>query len=377
MSNVTIFYDSTKAQSILAMNVARLKYDNADNTLTIKDTAGLNESSILFTIDTITNGTQHEICVCALTAATHAEGKLTYDQVAYLDAKLVTANKGTVIRTNTCQANVTTTEIILDSGASAVNDFYNFTRFTQEYYIKTDGITTVYRYIKDYVGATKTCTVNDTSMAITTTETFTVYSHDHVYLIGDASSNEEASRYAWRTLFDSNNIPLILKVMGGYGSGFANCPKTVDTASSVAAGTLTHTGQFTDGAYNGGGYYVALLSGGGTYTTGQAEEISSNTTGVLTLKKNWTVTPSGTPTYAIYLGGTVLYDKYLNLAIPTYLWDDTANNFAIFKAMFDRYGDIASQGNDAAQTYQDKATMDDYAAKGKVIYDAQSAGVVS
>jgi len=373
MANCALFYDSSKVQSILSMNVARLKFDISGNDVEIIDTVGSNEAAVLVLIDTLTDDTMHEIAVCTITEASYTEtGRMTYDQVAYLDSKLVTANKGTSVRANTCQANSTVTEIVLDSGASASNDYYN------GMYIKTDGTTDVYRYISDYVGATKICTVVTTSTAITTTETFIVYTNDHIYTIGDASSTQNACRVAWTTLFDSDNIPLLIGIMGGYGSGFKNCPLTVLTANSVAAGSLTDTSAFTAEAYDNGGYYCAILSAsGGNYMVGEAVEIASNTVSVLTLKENWTVTPSGTVTYAIYFGTSVLYDKYLEYAIPTYLWDDSAANFAIFKSMLDRYGDIEKQGLTSAQTYQDVATIDDYAAKGKAIMDAVSAGVVS
>jgi hypothetical protein len=245
-------------------------------------------------------------------------------------------------------------------------------------YIKTAGTTAVYRYISDYTGGDTTCTVGDTSTAVTTSETFIVYTNDHIYILGDASSNENACRVAWRTLFGSDNIPLLVKIMGGYGTAFKNCPKTVATATSVAAGTLTHTSAFTAAAYDGGDYYCAIISAsGGNYMAGQSRLITSNTVSVLTLEKDWDYTPTGTVTYAIYPGAHILYDKYLDLAIPTYLWDNTATNFDIFKSMLDRYGDIASQDLVTAQTYQDLATIDDYAAKGKAILDAKNAGVVS
>lgn len=373
MANCALFYDSSKVQSILSMNVARLKFDISGNDVEIIDTVGSNEAAVLVLIDTLTDDTMHEIAVCTITEASYTEtGRMTYDQVAYLDSKLVTANKGTSVRANTCQANSTVTEIVLDSGASASNDYYN------GMYIKTDGTTDVYRYISDYVGATKICTVVTTSTAVTTTETFIVYTNDHIYTIGDASSTQNACRVAWTTLFDSDNIPLLIGIMGGYGSGFKNCPLTVLTANQVGSGSLTDTSAFTAEAYDNGGYYCAILSAsGGNYMVGEAVEIASNTVSVLTLKENWTVTPSGTVTYAIYFGTSVLYDKYLEYAIPTYLWDDSAANFAIFKSMLDRYGDIEKQGLTSAQTYQDVATIDDYAAKGKAIMDAVSAGVVS
>ena len=376
---IAAFYDSSLTQSILALNIAKLKFKLAGKTFTVKDLNGDNEAAILNHIDEFTVGTLDDIAVCCLTAATHATGKMTWDQVAYLDTKLVTANKGTSIRAGTCQANATVTEIVLDASASAVNDFYNFTRFGQEYYIKTAGVTAIYRYIADYVGATVTATVVSTSTAITTTETFIVYSQEHVWLLGDANSTQNACRIAWTECFGgTDNIPLLVSAMGGYGTGFKNCPRTVLTCDSVAASSITDGAIFTLAQYDGGDYWVALLNNtGGTYTLGQAGKILSNTTTVLTLTEPWTVTPTSTPNYAIYLGGTLLYDVYLNLSIPTYLYADNDVNFGIFKSMLDRYGDIEKQSLDTAQTYQDIATLAEYAALGKAIHDAQSATVVT
>ena len=373
---VTALYDSTLPQSIMSYNEARLKFDLPGDTFTTIDTTGMNESAILVAIDTITDDTQHAICVCSLTAATHATGKLTWDQVAYLDAKMATAYKGTSVRANTCQANATVTEIILDNGASSANDFYNFTRFGQEYYIKTAGVTAIYRYIKDYTGASVDVLVNTTTTPITNTETFIVYSQPNVYLLGDANSTQNACRIAWTTLFGSTNIPLVVQIMGGYGTGFKYCDLTELTCDSIAAGTLTDGTAFTANKYNSGEYVVALRdTGGGTYTQGYIRNIASNTVSVLTLASNWPTTPTGTPTYAIYNERYALYDLYLTYSIPSLLWDSGVNTHNIWKAMLDRYGDTVSLAT--AQTSQDLATLDVYAEKGKAVVEALAAGIVS
>ena len=378
MALARILYDSSLVQSIISMQIAYLKFNTTDYTVTVTDTAGDNAATILNHINEMTDDTMARIAVCCGTAATHSAGKLTYDQAGLLDSKMATAYKGTSVRANTAQTNATTTEIILDSGASSSNDFYNFTRFSQEYYVKTAGVTAVYRYIKDYVGATTTATVNDTSTAITDTETFTVFSHAYVYLLGDVSTSENACRQAWTTLFDSGNIPLLVNIMGGSGSGFKSKPLEELTCDSIAAGTLTDASAFSSGLYDGTNYVVALTdTGGGTYTQGYNRVIASNTANVLTLASNWASTPTGTPTYRIYMAGTVLYDLYLTYVIPSILWDTGVATHNIFKSMLDRYDDISTTGLDTVQTSQDLATLDEYAAKGKAVVEALSAGLVS
>ena len=177
MAERLIIYNSAAAVSspsqLFAANLALMKYPSA----TVKDVAGVTTGDITtYVTTTLVDDTYTDIFICCTTQAAGATGLLSFDQVAALRSKMITASKGTTVRANTCQANVTATEILLDSGASASNDYYN------GMFIETAGTTPVLRYISDYVGSTKACTVNTTTIAVTNTETFIVYTNTNILL---------------------------------------------------------------------------------------------------------------------------------------------------------------------------------------------------
>jgi hypothetical protein len=289
---------STPAQ-LMAANLCISKYPDA----TLKDITGLTTGNVTTYISGLTNDYYTDIFICCATNVTPASNILSFDQVASLRQKMITASKGTTVRANTCQANVTTTEIILDASASAVNDFYD------GMFIVTAGVTAVYRYISNYVGATVTATVADTSTAITSTETFIVYTNTNIYQLGNTSAvtGKTAAYQAWETLWPSTPAPLAVIYLGGYL--FAECS---GTASAAAAGTITLDAT---GASRGlgdrmtlaqmlvadslAGYWVYIYSG--TLGVWQKAQIESNavTTAVCTLVDNWLITPTGTIIYRV------------------------------------------------------------------------------
>jgi hypothetical protein len=61
------------------------------------------------------------------------------------------------MRSANCQAGGSTTTIVLDASANATDDYYN--NMLIEIFVAADGTNKVSRFIDDYVGATKTCTV--------------------------------------------------------------------------------------------------------------------------------------------------------------------------------------------------------------------------
>jgi hypothetical protein len=61
------------------------------------------------------------------------------------------------IRSANCQAGGSTTTIVLDASASATDDYYN--NMLIESFVAADGTNKISRFVDDYVGATKTCTV--------------------------------------------------------------------------------------------------------------------------------------------------------------------------------------------------------------------------
>jgi hypothetical protein len=289
---------STPAQ-LMATNLAYAAHPDA----TLKDVAGITTNNITAYIATLTDDYYTDIYICCATQLAGATGLVSFDQVASLRAKMITANKGTTVRANTCQANVTTTDIILDASASASNDTYN------AMFIVTDGVTDVYRYIQDYTGASKTCLVTDTGTAITSTETFVVYTNTHIFELGniDAATAKTPAYLMWENLWPNTPVPCAVNYLGGYL--FCECS---GTATAVAAGTITldATGatrsvgdamtlaqMVVADAVKDMWVYIYSASTGAW----QSRKITASavTTAVCTLESNWDVTPTGTVVYRV------------------------------------------------------------------------------
>lgn len=137
--------------------------------------------------------------------------------------------------------------------------------------------------------------------------------YDAVINLSAFSSYNACARF-WRNLYAAASTPKVVQLLDG-----ATFPVKVEaTATSAAAGTLTHTGQFTASAFIG--YYVGITSA--TTGAGQVRKIVSNTTGVLTLDRNWGITPTGTIKYAVYqYEGNALKEVTIPLAIYAEMWD--------------------------------------------------------
>jgi len=137
--------------------------------------------------------------------------------------------------------------------------------------------------------------------------------YNAVINLGDFSTVNAAAR-VWRSVYAAGSTPKVVQLLDGQ-----SFPSKVEaTATSVAAGSLTHTGAFTASAWVG--YYVAITSA--TTGAGQIRKITANTTGVLTLDRNWGITPTGTVKYAIYqYVGNALKEVTIPLAIYATMWD--------------------------------------------------------
>lgn len=362
----TIFYNSGLLQSVVSMQIARIKCDVEGYNTTLVNLNGKSEAQILTAIDTVSANTQTAIYVCCTTASTHSTSVMTYDQVAWLDSKMKTASKGTSVLAGTCQSNSTATEIVLSSAASASNDYYNGK------YVKTAGTTAVYRYISDYVGSSKACTVTDTTTAVTTTETFIVFTLNKVYLIGDINTNESASRYAFRTLFPTKQVPAVLNLIGGYTStasyfGFVEATVT-SGGGSHSTTTLADTGHFTADKYNL--KWVGIESG--TLGVGQVRQITDSTADALTVA-TW-VAPTGTVVYQISdTQRFCLANKYLPLSIMTYLYAADNDTKILWRKLIDKYNTL---GRSNYRLEGDLELLDSYCQMGKCIFDADTLSVV-
>lgn len=340
MAERLIIYNSSgTATQLLAANECYYKYGDAD----IEDVNAVTTGDITTALAALTDDYYTDIFICCTTQAAGATGVLSLDQVASLRAKMITASKGTTVRANTCQANAVVTEIILDASASASNDTYNLM------YIATAGTTAVYRHIKDYVGATTTCTVNTTTVAVTSTETFIVWTNTNVYEIGntDATTGKTPAYRAWDTLYpNALEVPLVVQYIGGYkfaqasGTAAAAAAGTITLAATCATGDIETTARHTavDDLY--ADMYVYIYSS--TAGTWQLAEIDSYVaaTQVATLKENWDITPTGTIIYRVVANvERIRADRAIEIYVKT-MWYDITFPIAKeeVKRVFDNYG---------------------------------------
>jgi len=376
MANGLIFYNSSLEQSILSMLSAWYKYEKVlGYSVTTKDTYGVSAADLLTYVETTaTQDSYTRIALCSLTEATGTTaGKIKKDTIAAMRQMLVTASKGTTIISGTAASNAVATEVVFAAGASTEDDTYN-----NKYLEITATATPLIRRgrnITDYVGSTLTATILTTT-AVTTSSTYVVFTHTHVDVIGDADSTKLASKVAWETLFPSTRTPMLLTLMGGSGTGFQTCRNLVKNASAITSKTVTtDTGVFTLNEFTDGDFYIAAETA--TTGAGQIAKITSNTANAIT-HASWDYLPTGTLGYSIWQGKQfVLYNKYLPLAIKTYLYDSAVTaNLALYASLVDRYGDLIANAS-AVNTFQDLAALDELALKGRHIFEAQAKGIVT
>lgn len=355
--------DDATGKCQLAAAVAKKKFPNAEMT----DLAGDNEAAVTAVIAALDDDNYENICVCVEIVDSHADGKMTGTQAITLIPKLLTANQGDEVA-GTAAANAEVTNIKLAAGDTGEDNEYNMCL------IATAGDVDVDRVIWDYVASTKVATVNTTTSAVDGSETYIIYVTDYLHLLAtdNVADSTKGFYYAFSKLYpNAVQTPLLLQLVND-GTIYE---KNTKTATAIAAGTLTDTGEFTAAKYDDGNYWVAIKSA--TTGAGQKRRIASNTANVLTLESNWDYTPTGTIVYQIAdEDHMTLWSLYLPYALATYLNDIAMPNTAsILEQILDKNRDL-----DAGQVYpsiQDIDLLAEYAEKGKAIFDALAWGVVS
>jgi len=369
MASYLAFYDHADEQSLLDLWILREKWGGD---LSVADMAALDEAGITSLIGTLVADTYSKIYICNSVAEAHAAGHMTYDQVVSLDAYLATAAKGTpvALASGVCQANATTTNIILISTASASNDTYN------GYGVTTTGVTAISRYIKDYTGASKVALVVSTGTAITTTETASVFPLTNIHMAAQADSvtGKKSCWQTWTLAFGTAPVPLLVHLMGDYlfhedhgtAQSIADTTHITLTASAGVGGRIPNASRAND-CYNN--QYVYISSS--TLGTGQVRKVSdyNNSTKSATIDAAWNPSPTGTILYGIVSNlNDALKDEYAKLFVKTYFFDITnvtAQND--MSAMLN-----SNDGLVSGQVYtpqQSMETLTAYLVKGKAIFD--------
>ena len=364
MANYLCFWDHTEHDSITAMRIAKHKHGTD---LDLVDTYGLDQAGITSAITGLGDDTYQGVYITVGVAQTHAAGNLTKDDVASLYRVMAVGFKGTVISEgDDCQANATVTEIVLESGESASNDALN------GYYILTTGVTEVFREIKDYVGSTKTVTVNTTTVAVTTTEDYIVYSLDYVYELGNGNSTngKSCAHLTWEGIYPDTQIPWLVHLLtdykhfADYGTASAANGTTITLAASAGAGANKTR---ANDVYNGMMVYIySATTNKGSYGT-ITDYVDS--TKVATIG-GWTGgTPATSIVYRIIANPNMLfYEPYAELFIKTYFSDIlSVTAEQDFADLIDKNRKVNEGTLISAE--QDLELLDEYLIKGKAIWD--------
>lgn len=362
----TIFYNSADAtgESILSKALAQIKYPDA----TILDIAGIDSAAIDVLVAAIVPGSQTKIIITVPIVDVHATGKFTGVQAFGCIVGLTTANQAASSNlTGTCQANATVTDIILAATETSANDALN------NKLIVTAGVTEVTRLITDYTLADDTAVVATTGTAITTTETYTVYMTTHLVLGADYDTVLNGPQVTWNALYPyQKQNPIIIDILANPSTLYE---KNDLTATGVGTAYLEDATEFVAAAYDGGNYYLAITNGS---TAGEVRRILSNTVTKLTLVSDFDVPLTGTPTYQIVKDNSLtLWNKYLPHAIAGWLHLDTVATKEAWRKILDQHSDLTGESSIHRTFFQDLATLEDYLAKGKAVFEGIAAGIVS
>jgi len=364
MASYKCFYDSTEEKGLLGAFALKDKYGSS---ISFTDCQGKNEAQMLATISGLTDDTYTSFFVLVDVDTSHAEADFTYDQIAAMRDKLITASKGTTVTSGTAQANSTKTEIILAAGSSAVNDTYNGN------YIATAGTTAVNRYITDYVGSTVTATVTDTGTAITTTETYVVYTLTNVFLYGATDSDgKSTAQLVWEKIHPDTQLPLVFHYMSkyknfmDYGTAQAADATTITLAATAGDGaTKTRANDVYNDAYV---YIYSATTNKGTWA--KIDDFVSSTAVATLDSDGWNDgTPATSIIYRIVPRESELFlDAYTELFVKTHFNDITdSDQINDFKKLIDKNDRV----NDAAPPKdldQDLDLLTEYLDKGKSIF---------
>lgn len=344
-----IFYDSSSATSLACAYSGILTRDS----YVLNDLAGLDAAGILSAVQAeVANKDDYTEALICIEINTFG-----VDTLAEMDSILA----GTEVIGGDAQANTTATNVIFESTASATNDFYN-AKFVK----LVSGETTLYRYISDYVGSSKTATIATTTTAITTGDTYSVYTLDKVKYCAAGAFTTAAF---WSVLYPNVNVPLILDRLRGAAAYRASVTDagTYTTTTITSSHTANKYAPTTDDHF-----VVGIHATSGTGTVPKIAKISGNTATVISLAES---IGSFTGNLSFYIDRPtyMFHDLYLSYAIPAFLASTTT--IGQWRLLLDACNDLAD--SDCRKTYFDESTYADLIEKGRIIFLAKCAGVVS
>lgn len=367
-----ILLDQSDGQSIAAELLIRYYHGKADADVTVKNCSGVTLGNLTTYIGTLDDNTYSKIHVLIVADESGGTGKISLDQVALLYPKLLTAALPTPAKALlAADTNATATEIVLTGTVSATNDHYNGMIAV----IDVGGTATsyLYRNIKDYVGATKTLTVNTTTTAVTSTDKVAIYD-----LIGNGivlvSAVAVAAYTVFHTLYPDTVLPRVFDEFKEATAEYVLTATADSVATTSGVSTLTDSAAFVLNAYTGGNYYVGIRSS--TLGMGQVRKIISNTANVLTLDAPWDPLPTGTIVYEIAIDRwRCLNNYFLRYAMRfEFAAPYTDVKLAKFIRLFDVKGTMTA---DTRYTFQDLVALEELHDLGETIMVSLGRGITS
>lgn len=305
-TNRLLIYNSATPNSLLAAVVFLNMFPESDLT-TVKDINGVTTGDIATWIGTLDANAYDEIYLGSENGVVPATAKLSKTQVASLWGNLKVTAQGTELETGADADTHTTLTIGLSTLTMTVNAYAG-----------------KWLYINGGTGAGQMALiVSNTATVITVasvfdttpdaTSDFSVIDTDMGMIeVGNTVSSYQAGARMWSKLYPGTP-PLVV-----YRTCDPRFATKLGTATSVANGSLTHTGAFT--GLDLTGYWVYIYSS--TLGKHQKRQIASNTNDVLTLEADWTVNPTGTIVYRVVATEEWCFmDKYIANYIMLYLTD--------------------------------------------------------
>lgn len=414
LRNATVYMlvNLSDPEYIKAGAVVREACDN----LTMVNVAALDDSSdgIYNVVDALSDNTYDYIVVACNQSTSGGTGIASAKTMAKLRVKLKTASRGTLVTSGTCSNSGGANTIVLSASSSVTNDYYN------GLYVVTTGGTGSGQvgYIINYVGSTKTATVNawggDTPDTTTTYEIYDVpniingnllpYSDGATAIIGTnyvyinrwgdfiRNNNLHASGTAkynsanliWLQIHGDhvtglyNPFPKILQLTGGYelykdisgaggGTNYVQVSSPTFTANALVGKWIY--------IYNGTskGEWARIASNTTTKITGAYFNATNPDVAIASYGSTWNTTTDNTSRFIVCERySEILAPAYLQLVINGIL-NDLTNGETV--DMWKRLLNNTMAGgttidNKLGAPYQDDELLYSLIEKGKSLYDA-------
>lgn len=253
---------------------------------------------------------------------------------------------GSVLRptgNGTMQAGSTSTTAVLASGASSSNDYYN----NHILFIIAGTGAGQSQYISDYVGSTRTATINGTW--ITTPDNTSQYITLPSGAIPGASAPTAADNAAavWNALVASYSAA------GSFGERFQSIRRNTAQAGTLSSITLDASASATNDYYRYAMCFIIAGTG-----AGQARQITSYTqsTKVANVSPSWTVAPDNTSVFLLLPLGI---DAATVSTIAAAVWEEARNSHGTAGTFGEYvYSDVRRVNGDAGAAASLEAAFD-------------------